>query len=546
MNERSTNIQFNLTNMTVRENRNDYDAIIIGSGIGALTTASLLSQLKNKRVLILEKHWVIGGQTHVFKRKKFHFDVGVHYIGNMDQKCMPRQIFNFITENNLEWNKMPHIFEKFVYPDFTFEVPAHPKEYKEKLIEQFPKEKDAIEQYFLDVKIASKWMEGNYASSFQVPILKFFTGIIKPKKGKELALSITKDYMDQHFDDPKLKAVLCSQWGDFGLPPSKSAFGMHSLIVTHYFYGGYYPEGGSKNIAKFIVPTIEKKGGNLLVNQDVEEVIIEKNRAIGVKVKEKHGKKFTMKNYYAPVIISSVGFHGTFNHLVKEKVSFLPELEQLSGGMSAISLYVGLKEDPSKLGVKGENYWISGSYDHDDTYGKRNEIVEGKIDSCYLSFPSLKEQNPEKHTAEIVTFADFEAFEKWKDQPWKRRGEDYEALKDKIAEGLIRCVENQHPGFRDLIEYCELSTPLTMENFTSKLAGRMYGLAHTPQRFASEWVKPQTPFKGLYVTGGDICTTGVVGAMMGGVATASVLDGAFGFGKHLYKIRQYNKTEVES
>lgn len=531
--------------MTVREDQNEYDAIIIGSGIGALTTASLLSQLKNKKILILEKHWVIGGQTHVFKRKKYYFDVGVHYIGNMDQRCMPRQIFNFITENNLKWNKMPPIFEKFVYPDFTFDVPSNPKEYCEKLITKFPHEEKAIKQYFLDVKIASKWMEGNYASSFQTPILKFIGNLYKPKKGKALALSTTKEYMDSTFKDQKLKAVLCSQWGDFGLPPSKSAFGMHSLIVTHYFYGGYYPEGGSKNIAKYIVPTIEKNGGQLKVNQDVEEIIIENKRAIGVRVKEKHGKNYTEKKYYAPIIISSIGFHGTFNHLVKEKVNFLPELDQLSGGMSAISLYIGLKSDPSILGVKGENYWISGSYDHDDTYSKRNEIVNGKIDSCYLSFPSLKEQNPNNHTAEIVTFADFEAFEQWKDQPWKRRGEEYEALKSKITEGLIARVEKEHPGFKDLIEYCELSTPLTMENFTSKLKGRMYGLAHTPQRFSSDWIKPQTPFKGLYITGGDICTTGVVGAMMGGVATASVLDGTFGFGKQLYKIRKYNKTEVE-
>ncbi|MBD0402729.1 NAD(P)/FAD-dependent oxidoreductase [Flammeovirga sp. EKP202] len=532
--------------MTIREDHQKYDAIIIGSGIGALTTASLLSQIKKKKILILEKHWVIGGQTHVFKRKKYHFDVGVHYIGNMDQRCMPRQIFNFITENKLKWNKMPHIFEKFVYPDFTFDVPSHPEEYKEKLIAQFPEEEEAIEKYFIDVKIASKWMEGNYASSFQTPILKALSNLYKPKKGKILALSITKDYMDLNFNNPKLKAVLCSQWGDFGLPPSKSAFGMHSLIVTHYFYGGYYPEGGSKNIAKYIQPTIEKSGGKLMVNQEVDEIIIKNNRAVGVKVKEKHGKTFTEKEYFSPVIISSVGFHGTFNHLVKEKVNFLPQLQKLSGGMSAISLYIGLKENPSKLGVKGENYWISGSYDHDATYKSRNEIINGEIESCYLSFPSLKEQNPQQHTAEIVTFADFEAFEQWKDKPWKKRGEDYETLKSKIAEGLIACVEKQHPGFTALIDYCELSTPLTMENFTSKLAGRMYGLAHTPQRFSSEWIKPQTPFKGLYITGGDICTTGVVGAMMGGVATASVLDGTFGFGKHLYKIRKYNKKEVEA
>ncbi|MBB6461015.1 phytoene desaturase family protein [Flammeovirga kamogawensis] len=526
----------------MQEIPNNFDAIIIGSGMGALTTASLLSQVKGMKVLLLEKHWVLGGQTHEFKRKKYHFDVGVHYIGSMDARCMPRQIFNYITENNLKWNKMPHIFERFVYPDFTFDVPDNPKEYKSKLITQFPDEEESINTYFNDVRLARKWMEYHYATSFQKPLMKFVAKFSEPKGGKELALMITRDYVEKRFKNKQLQAVVCSQWGDFGLPPSKSAFGMHSLIVNHYLYGGFYPEGGAKKIAEYVIPTIEKNGGKLVVNHDVDEIIIKNKKAIGVRVKEKHGKNFTEKTYNAPIIISSTGFHSTFNKLVKEPVPFKEELNNLSGGMSAISLYVGLKSDPSILGVKGENYWIANSYDHDETYNNRNSIVTGEVNNCYLSFPTLKEQSNENHTAEIVTFADFSSFEKWKDLPWKRRGEEYEEIKKRISEGLLDCVEKQHPGFKELVSFHELSTPLTMESFTSTYKGRMYGLAHTPERFSSDWIKPQTPFKGLYITGGDICTTGVVGALMGGVATASVIFGTFGFAKNLYKVKKYNAS----
>ena len=63
-----------------------FDSIIIGSGIGGLCAAALLG-IKGKRVLVLEKHFKIGGWTHTFKRKDYEWDVGIHYIGQVHQFC---------------------------------------------------------------------------------------------------------------------------------------------------------------------------------------------------------------------------------------------------------------------------------------------------------------------------------------------------------------------------------------------------------------------------------------------------------------------------
>ena len=62
-----------------------YDAIVIGSGMGGLTCASLLAQLRGLRVLVLERHWRLGGFTHWFRRPNVgRFDVGLHYVGRAD------------------------------------------------------------------------------------------------------------------------------------------------------------------------------------------------------------------------------------------------------------------------------------------------------------------------------------------------------------------------------------------------------------------------------------------------------------------------------
>ena len=76
------------------------DAIVIGSGIGGLTTAALLSRI-GKKVLVLEQHYIAGGCTHTFEDKGYEFDTGIHYIGNMHKKhSFSRKLFDLISDNN--------------------------------------------------------------------------------------------------------------------------------------------------------------------------------------------------------------------------------------------------------------------------------------------------------------------------------------------------------------------------------------------------------------------------------------------------------------
>lgn len=135
-----------------------FDAIVIGSGIGGLTVAALLAKLQGKRVLVLEQHFKAGGFTHEFERKgKFCWDVGLHYVGGMGKGNTAKALFDYLTNGQLQWQKMPDVFEKFVYPDFSFEVKSDPNQFQADLIQMFPKEEAGIRQYFRDVKKAAFW-----------------------------------------------------------------------------------------------------------------------------------------------------------------------------------------------------------------------------------------------------------------------------------------------------------------------------------------------------------------------------------------------------
>jgi all-trans-retinol 13,14-reductase len=90
-------------------------------------------------------------------------------------------------------------------------------------------------------------------------------------------------------------------------------------------------------------------------------------------------------------------------------------------------------------------------------------------------------------------------------------------------------VERHHRGFGDLVEYSELGTPLTFEHFTAAPSGTTYCYPGTPDKYSQLWLGPRTPVRNLYLTGSDVALLGIMGALMGGVMTASCLLGRFGF-----------------
>ena len=504
-----------------------YDVIIIGSGMGALTSASLLAQLEGKRILILERHFQAGGYTHAFKRKRqYEWDVGLHYVGGLGNSGDLRKIFDYITKGKLKWQQMPDPYDVFHYPEIKFGMVNGAENVKAALIERFPDEENNLKQYFRDVKRANNWFRQNEMKKNLPALLQSLSNFLP--NDQEFALQPLSNYLGKNFNNKQLKAVLTSQWGDYGLPPAKAPFVIHALLTSHYFEGAYFPIGGAGRIYELIEPILENTGGKVLVNHKVEEILIQGNKAIGVRVVNSREKdpSIAVKEYYADTIISGAGAHITYKELIPKSypISFREKLntfQDKNKTTAHLSLYLGLKDSPEKLGFKGENHWIFADYDHDAAFDKRNQWIKDKQPvMAYLSFPSLKNPEATGHTAEIITFADYEFFEKWRDQPWKKRDAEYKTLKSEIAASLLNFVNERFPGFTDLIDYQELSTPLTTEYMTGHHRGTIYGLSSVAERFdlsKSPWCQARTPIDNLFMTGTEASAWGIGGALFGGL-----------------------------
>lgn len=524
-----------------------WDAIVIGSGMGGMSAAGFLAKVAGMKVLVLEKHSERGGQTHVFRRDGASWDVGLHYLGELQPGTFIRSLFDFLSGGALGWNRMPDDFERFVYPDFAFAVPSDPRRYKARLIERFPDEAEAIRRYFRDLRAVERWCILGIQQQMAPAPLAFLIAQAR-RFGAARATQTTDAYLERHFRSRELKALLATQWGDYGLPPKQSAFALHALVVGSYLNGGWFPEGGAGRIARTIETGIEAAGGSIRVCQEATAILIENGRAVGVQAIDRRSGAPIAVAYRAPVIISDVGAPLTYERLLptdgeigRRTAKQRATVAALKGGLSAVNLYLRLKAPVSTLGVDGENYWINATLDHEDIYEHAADTLAGDPRHVYLSFPSAKSGDDRFHTAEIITFVRPDAFDAWRNTAQGARGSDYAELKRRIADGLLRAADRAVPGLSALVAYSELSTPLTIEHFTSHPGGCFYSLRGTPQRYRSSPLGARTPIPGLYLAGSDAASMGVPGALMGGLAAASQVLGSAGFLRIMARVKRARK-----
>ncbi len=257
------------------------------------------------------------------------------------------------------------------------------------------------------------------------------------------------------------------------------------------------------------------------------EIVLKGGKAVGVKMADG-----TVIN--APKVISSIGTHLTFNHLLGQESKaqkMKNQVEEIKPSASHLCLYIGLNASQEVLNLPQTNFWIypEGGYDHDATVKNYLEDPDNHpFPVVYISFPSAKDPDwanryPDRSTIEIITLTNYEWFAEWDNTRWHKRGEEYDTYKERLSQRLLEYMYDYVPQTKDYVETYELSSPLSTKHFVNYQKGEIYGLDHTPDRFEHKELRPSTAIKNLYLTGQDIVTAGIGGALMSGLLTASAI-----------------------
>ncbi|KAJ4932534.1 hypothetical protein JOQ06_010952 [Pogonophryne albipinna] len=520
------------------------DAVIIGSGIGGLGLAVLMAKV-GKKVLVLEQHDRSGGCCHTFTEKGFEFDVGIHYIGDLQEHKPFRCMLDNMTDGQLQWEPLDNPYDQVVLgpPENRRRYPIYSgrTRFPEELKKCFPGEEKAIDDY---IKLCKKVGRGIWLLAMlkicPAFLAKFlvYTGLAKRLSYffKMASRSLT-EVVNELTENEDLRAVFTYIYGTYGNMPKDTSFSMHSLLVTHYLNGAWYPKGGASEIAYHMIPIIEKAGGAVLVRAPVNRILFnDAKEAYGVSVM-KGQEEIHIR---APIVISNAGIFNTYEKLLPKELQAMPAIQQQLGmmknGEGGLSIFLGLEGTKEDLGLKADNYWIFTENNFDElteTYlnGKREESAKS-VPLLFVASPSAKdstweERSPGKSTLSLVSFAKYEWFEEWKDDKVSNRAPEYKELKQIFIDSILEVLMDIFPKItRDKIEYIDAGTPITNTHYIGAPKGEIYGADHGIARFSPELnatVRPQTPLKNLYLTGQDVFLCGFAGALAGALSCGSVI-----------------------
>ncbi|MEE6510882.1 hypothetical protein FKM82_031226 [Ascaphus truei] len=498
------------------------DAIVIGSGIGGQGVAALLAKA-GKRVLVLEQLGKLGGCCHTFNEKGYEFDVGIHYIGQLNELSPLRVMIDQLTDGQLQWALMDDPFDVVLLGDpgngRRYNMRTGHRQYTDELKKAFPGEEGAIDRFMhLVKKVSGRIQDMVMLKMIPLALARFLcrSGLVHWfSPFFSYASRSVAEVINGLTENQELRTVLSYIFGTYGVFPEKASFALHSVLIEHYMRGAWYPKGGASEITYHLVPVIERAGGAVMAKATVEKILINgERRACGVVVR---GKGQDPVNILAPIVISDAGIFNTYENLLPPEMTSLPEIQSrlsmVQHGMGGLSLFIGIKGTKEELGLPASNYIHIPDTDLEKLNkrffdGSRDE-APNKIPMLYISSPSAKdptheERCPGKSTLTALSFARYEWFKEWKDQKVQKRGVDYESVKNEFAEAMLETTIQIFPQIRDKIECYTSGSPVTNQHYLGAPRGQFYGADHDITRMDPETaatMRAATPIKGLYLTG---------------------------------------------
>src|SRR5690554_2332656 len=509
-----------------------YDVIIIGSGLGGLISAAILSE-EGQRVLVLEKNKQLGGNLQIFAQNKRIFDTGVHYIGGLDKGETLYKYFSYLgIMDDLKLFRL----DMDGYDKISFD--GDPVEYNyaqgyeafiEGLSAHFPEERAGLEKYCAKVQEVCQ---------------AFPMYWVRKSEGGEGSMQFlelnARDFIASCTSNTKLQKILGGN-NPLYAGEENTPFYVHALVFNSYTESAWRCVDGGAQIARLLVRQIKSRGGIIKNHSEVKRFLFDDSKATGVELTS--GEQF-----FAKTFISNAHPALTLDMIGDGKLlkAYTKRIRSLKNTSAAFVLYMVLK--PESLPYFNYNHyhymddrvWKGTEYRPED-WPPSYAVFTGKSSKCdtysdvliAMSYMRFEEVEQWGHTFNSVARTD-------------HRGESYDAFKTRKAEQLLDVMEKKFPNIRESIETYYTSTPLTYRDYIGTKDGSMYGIARDHKAPLRSFISARTKIPNVFLTGQNLVMHGILGVTISAIKTCTeILGYDYLMGKIIATTRPMDVQEIE-
>jgi all-trans-retinol 13,14-reductase len=492
---------------------NKYDVVIVGSGLGGLCSAYILSR-EGMKVCVLEKNRQLGGSLQIFSRSKVIFDTGIHYIGGLEKNQNLHRYFTYfgiIDKLRLKRMDMKG-FDHITFAGDKTEY-LHSQGYENfisSLSEQFPGEEQNLRAYCTKIKEICSFFPLYNLESGQKDL--FTANFLETD---------TKRYIESVTSNLKLRQVLAGNNPLYAGEADKTPLYVHALVVNTYIESAWKCVDGGAQIAKFLADGIKSLGGEIYNYAEVTKFNFSGSDISSVQLADGNvveGKQF----------ISNCDLSRTMDMIEPGHIrqAYRSRIKSLSNSVSSFILYVVLKKGTlpqinyNIYHYEDTDVWETVDYKHEDwprgfavfsQYSSKNpQYTESLIVMAYMKYGDLQQWDQSRNI--IPNQENF-------------RGPGYEEFKEDRSQKLMAALIKRIPELEGNIESYTSSTPLTYRDYIGSRDGTLYGISKDYRDPLKTFISPKTKVPNLLLTGQNLNLHGVLGVTVSSVVTCGEILG---------------------
>jgi phytoene dehydrogenase-like protein len=497
--------------------RDRYDVVVVGAGLGGLTAAGLLAK-RGLRVLVLEQHYIPGGCCTAIRRNDVAMDVGAALLFGWDDKTSAHPfVMNELEE---EIDMIPHesTYRMHLGKKKTVTFWRDLDRYLNELTAVFPNQDREIRALYRECRELYDVMMGmaqHPVPPTELPLMDGLKMAVKDPLGmvkmQKLMSMSGEDLLTKYITDPKTAdffdflIAACTTCTVKETPASMVV----AIFMNMHLGGTCYPSGSPQMLPNKLEKAIEKFGGQIVYRKMVDEILIWKGAAYGVRLSD--GTEILADSVISNADVWTL--YGTLvkpRHIKPERIEWAQKFEPTP---ATLVLYISVKEEAIPEGTNPIEFYVRNVHD-----------VQGG-DNYMVYIPSLEDPSiapPGTHSITAMGTSQVD----WP-RPRDRfyRSEEYKKLKEEETERVLNVLQDNYlPNLKKNIISIDVGTASTIEKYTMKYKGNIGGPKFTTEQFFFNRLKARSEWKNLYCVGDSTAMgEGVISVTMSGVGAANML-----------------------